>query len=73
MNKFLTSNKASFRLARTVVQAVLGWFIDNIAMIVAQTQFSADTQIVIVSLCMMILSAVMKALGIEDEKVRDNA
>ena len=73
MNKFLTSNKAIYRIARTIVQAILGWFVDNLAMLVAQTQFSADIQIVIVSICMMILSAIMKALGMEDEKVRDNA
>lgn len=73
MNKFLTSNKATYRIARTIVQAILGWFVNNLAMLVAQTQFSADVQIVIVSICMMILSAIMKALGMEDEKVRDNA
>ena len=73
MNKFLTSNKATYRIVRTIVQAILGWFVDNLAMLVAQTQFSADIQIVIVSICMMILSAIMKALGMEDEKVRDNA
>lgn len=73
MNKFLTSNKATYRIARTIVQAILGWFVDNLTMLVAQTQFSADVQIVIVSICMMILSAIMKALGMEDEKVRDNA
>ena len=73
MNKFLTSNKSTYRIARTIVQAILGWFVDNLAMLVAQTQFSADIQIVIVSICMMILSAIMKALGMEDEKVRDNA
>ena len=73
MNKFLTSNKATYRIARTIVQAILGWFVNNLTMLVAQTQFSADIQIVIVSICMMILSAIMKAFGMEDEKVRDNA
>lgn len=73
MNKFLTSNKATYRIVRTIVQAILGWFVDNLIMLVAQTQFSADIQIAIVSICMFILSAIMKALGMEDEKVRDNA
>ena len=73
MNKFLTSNKATYRIVRTIVQAILGWFVDNLTMLVAQTQFSADIQIAIVSICMIILSAIMKALGMEDEKVRDNA
>lgn len=72
-NTFLTSNKALYRFLRTVVQAILGWFVDNIAMLIAHTQFTADTQIIIVSFCMMVLSAAMKALGVEDEKVRDNA
>lgn len=73
MNKFLTSNKATYRIVRTIVQAILGWFVNNLTMLVAQTQFSADIQIAIVSICMIILSAIMKALGMEDEKVRDNA
>lgn len=66
-NLFLTSNKAQYRLLRTVVQALLGWFINNIAMLIAQTNFSADVQIIIVSVSMTILSALMKALGTDCE------
>ena len=73
MNKFLTSNKATFRFLRTVAQAVVGFLIDNISMIVAQTTFDATTQTFIVSGTMAVLSVVMKYLGREDEKVRDNA
>ena len=60
MNKFLTSNKATYRIARTIVQAILGWFVDNLAMLVAQTQFSADIQIVIVSICKYSLTSMLK-------------
>ena len=71
MNTFLTSNRAIYRLLRTVAQIVIGYLIDNAAMLIAHTDFSADTQVVIVGLVVTVLSAVMKALGTEDEKIRD--
>ena len=71
MNTFLTSNRAIYRLLRTVAQIVIGYLIDNSAMLIAHTDFSADTQVVIVGLDVTVLSAVMKALGTEDEKIRD--
>lgn len=73
MNTFFKSNKALFRFLRTVAQAIVGFLIDNIVMIVAQTTFDATTQTIIVSGVMAILSIAMKYLGAEDEKVRDNA
>ena len=71
MNTFLTSNRAIYRLLRTVAQIFIGYLIDNAAMLIAHTDFSADTQVVIVGLVVTVLSAVMKALGTEDEKIRD--
>ena len=71
MNTFLISNRAIDRLLRTVAQIVIGYLIDNAAMLIAHTDFSADTQVVIVGLVVTVLSAVMKALGTEDEKIRD--
>lgn len=73
MNMFFKSNKALFRFLRTVAQAIVGFLFDNIAMIIAQTAFDATTQVIIVSCTMAVLSVIMKALGMEDEKVRDNA
>ena len=73
MNMFFKSNKALFRFLRTVAQAIVGFLFDNIAMIVAQTTFNATTQAIIVSGNMAVLSVIMKYIGIEDEKVRDNA
>ena len=73
MNMFFKSNKALFRFLRTVAQAIVGFLFDNIAMIVTQTTFNATTQAIIVSGTMAVLSVIMKYIGIEDEKVRDNA
>lgn len=73
MNMFFKSNKALFRFFRTVAQAIVGFLIDNIAMIVSQTTFDATTQTIIVSGTMAILSVIMKYIGVEDERVRDNA
>lgn len=64
MNKFLTSNTGQMRLARTIVQAIIGFIIDNAAMLVAQTQFSAATQAIIVAGIIAILSPIMSELGL---------
>lgn len=71
MNNFLTSNKLGYRLARTIVQAIVGFIVANIVQIVALTNLDGSIQAIIVSVTMVILSPVMKALGVEDEKARD--
>jgi len=71
MNKFLTSNKASYKLLRTIVQAILGFIVNNLAMLVAQTNFDASTQAIIVTVTMAVLAPVMDKLGVKDEKARD--
>lgn len=71
MNTFLTSNKMRYRLARTVLQAVIGFVVANLTALVAMTQLDGNLQAMIVAITMIILSPVMKALGMEDEKARD--
>lgn len=66
INQFLTRNDAKYRLARTIVQGLIGFLLDNIAMIVAQTQFSAIVQALIVSGTMAVLSPIMKAMGTDE-------
>jgi len=70
-SKFFTSNKGTYKFARTVVQAALGYIVNNIAMIVAATNFDASVQALITTGVMMILAPVMDALGMKDEKARD--
>lgn len=73
MNKFLTNNGIWYRFARTVVQGIVGFIVSNIDMLIGTLNFTADTKAIIIVIVMAILAPVMKALGMEDEKVRDNA
>ena len=63
MKEFLTSNSAGARLARTIVQAIIGVLIANMDLLVGQFIFNAEIRPVIVGLVMAILSPIMAALG----------
>ena len=58
-------------MARTILQAIIGFIVMNVAEIVAATNLDGNIQAVIVTVTMVILSPIMKALGTEDEKMRD--
>ncbi len=66
MNTFYTSNKWQYRLLRTIVQAICGFFVNNIAMIIAQTNFNATIQAMIVAVVMAVLSPIMANLGAKE-------
>ncbi len=63
MDKFLTSNDWRYRLARTIVQGVLGVLVANIDLILGYTALDAPTRALIVALVMAVLSPVMAQLG----------
>ena len=63
MNRFLTSNSWYMRLARTIVQGVIGVLIANIDLIVSAFSIDAGVKALIVALVMAILSPVMSAIG----------
>ena len=71
MERFLTSNETFFRLARTILQGILGVIVANLDYIVGFGHFSPDTRAIIVALVMAILSPIMSLLGkyIETEEV----
>ena len=69
MKKFLTSNTAGMRLARTIIQAVIGVVIANIDYLIGNIVIDPAMRPVIVGLVMAVLSPIMKALGgSEDEQ-----
>lgn len=69
MKKFLTSNTAGMRLARTIIQAVIGVVIANIDYLIGTIVIDPAMRPVIVGLVMAVLSPIMKALGgNEDEQ-----
>lgn len=63
LNALLSHNTWQMKLLRTLLQAVIGFLIDNLSMIVASTQFSPEVQTLIVTLTMAILSPIMATLG----------
>lgn len=75
MNRFLTSNETSYRLARTILQGVLGVVVANLDYLVGFGHFSAGTKALIVALVMAVLSPVMseigKHTGVEEDDVED--
>lgn len=63
MNEFLTSNDAKYRLARTIVQGLLGVLVANIDLIAGQVILDPAQRALVVALVMAILSPIMAALG----------
>lgn len=66
MNEFLTSNSAAMRLARTIVQGIIGVIIAYADVLVGQVVFNAEMRPVIVALVMAVLSPIMATLGGEN-------
>lgn len=63
MNTFLTSNEAKYRLARTILQGIIGIVIANIDLIMGQVILDPAQRAIVVALVMAILSPIMAALG----------
>lgn len=63
MNTFLTSNEAKWRLARTIVQGLLGVLVANIDLIAGQVILDPAQRALVVALVMAILSPIMAAIG----------
>lgn len=63
MDKFLTSNEWSWRLARTVVQGVLGVIVANVDLLMGCAVLDPTWRALCVALVMAVLSPVMAELG----------
>ena len=64
MQKFLNSNETKYRLARTILQGVIGVLIANIDFLVSAWNFAPQTKAFIVALVMAVLSPIMSELGV---------
>ena len=69
MEKFLAGNEWQWRLARTIVQGVLGVFIANIDLIIGFGVLDPTIRALVVAFVMAVLSPVMAALGGGDEEI----
>lgn len=63
MNKFLSSNSTSMRLARTIVQGIIGVLISYMDALVAFVTIPQEMRPMIVALVMAVLSPLMAELG----------
>lgn len=63
MHEFLSSNEWQWRLARTVVQGVIGVLVANVDLIVGWCVVEPQVRGLVVALVMAILSPVMAELG----------
>lgn len=68
MNTFLTSNETKYRLARTILQGVIGVIIANLDLLIGQVSLPAEMRPVIVALVMAILSPIMSEMGTHNNK-----
>ena len=63
MNKFLTSNETIYRLARTILQGIIGVIIANADVIAGQYVLDAPSRALVVALVMAVLNPIMAELG----------
>ena len=63
MNEFLTSNEWQWRLARTILQGIIGVFVANVDLIVGFAVLDPALRALAVALMMAVLSPVMAELG----------
>lgn len=63
MKEFLTSNEPRYRLARTIVQGVIGVIIANLDLLIGLTPIEPALRPVITGLVMAVLSPIMAMLG----------
>ena len=63
MEKFLTGNEWNWRLARTIVQGILGVVVANIDVLVGAAVLDPAARAIAVAMCMAVLSPVMAELG----------
>lgn len=66
MKYFLTANTAGMRLARTLLQAVIGVIITNIDLLMGYVILDPALRPVITGMVMAVLSVIMKELGGEE-------
>lgn len=63
MTKFLVSNEWQWRLARTIVQGILGVVVANIDVLMGAAVLDPAARAICVALCMAVLSPIMAEIG----------
>ena len=68
MNDFLKSNEPKYRLARTIVQGIVGVLIANVDLLVGYAVLDPSMRALVVALVMAVLSPVMAYMGEADDE-----
>lgn len=63
IDKFLTSNATTYRLARTILQGIIAVVIANLDVLFGFAHMSGSTKAFVVALTMAVLSPIMGALS----------
>ena len=63
MKEFLTSNEPRYRLARTIVQGIIGVLVANLDLLIGFTPIPPALRPVITGVVMAVLSPTMAMLG----------
>ena len=72
MNKFLKSNETKYRLARTILQGVIGVIIANLDLLVSWLTIPPEYKPMIVAFVMAVLSPIMSELGKNSEEPKED-
>lgn len=70
VDRFLTSNETSYRLARTILQGIIGVLMANLDVIFTALHFTGSEKAMIVALTMAILSPIMGAISSNGEEIK---
>lgn len=71
MNDFLKSNSWQMRLARTILQGIIGVIVANLDLLIGYTAIPHELRPVITGVVMAVLSPVMAMLGGKDDDAAD--
>ncbi|MBP3885801.1 MAG: hypothetical protein J6D54_12820 [Olsenella sp.] len=71
MGDFLNSNSWQWRLARTIVQGVLGVIVANLDLILGWCVVDPSARALVVALVMAVLSPVMAVLGGDPDRTQE--
>ena len=72
MKTLLSSNDAKYRLARTIIQGIIGVVIANLDYLFGLGSFAPEMKSLMVALTMAVLSPIMAYFGTDDAYINDD-
>lgn len=72
MNRLFVRNDAKYRLARTIIQGILGVIVAYLDALLGYTIIPNELRPMVVALVMAVLSPIMKAMGTDEMPKKDD-